>query len=129
MAAISTENRSTREKQVQQESDAAISSGNDDKEKYLDCRSVRGDREPISDDEQNGTKTDDAKSFLRYDERSWLVIRPVSPSTTQSPFLCLGGSVYHLFLRDPPLLMEQFMMHRSFLKPPPAGSRSYSRTG
>lgn len=72
MAAISTENRFTREKHQKQESDAATGSGNDDKENDLACRSVRGDRErPIFDDEQNGAKSDDAKPFLRYDERSW----------------------------------------------------------
>ena len=66
MAAISTENRFTREKHQKQESDA------DDKEKDLDCCSVRGDRErPISDDEQDGAKSDNAKHFLTYEERSW----------------------------------------------------------
>lgn len=69
MPAISTENESTGEKQ---ESDAATSSGNDDKEKVLDCGSVRGDRgRTITADEQNSAESDDAKSFLRYDERRW----------------------------------------------------------
>ena len=75
MAAISTENEFVEEKQ---ESDAATSSGNDNKEKDLDCGSVRGDRGRIvTVDEQNGAKSDDAKSFLRYDERRWSVTRSV----------------------------------------------------
>lgn len=69
MAAISTEIKFTEE---QQESDPATRPGNDDKEKDLDCGSVRGDRErPTAADEQRVVESDDAKSFLRYDERRW----------------------------------------------------------
>jgi len=60
MATISTENNFTG---GQQES----RSGNDDKEKDLDCGSVRS----TTADEHRVVESDDAKSFIRYDERRW----------------------------------------------------------
>jgi hypothetical protein len=69
MVTISAENKVTGE---QQESDAATRSGDDDKEKGLDRGSVRGYRErPTAAGEQGVVESDDAQSFLRYDERRW----------------------------------------------------------
>jgi len=68
MATISTENKFTRKKSPLV-SDAAI---NDEKEVDLERSPVRGDQErPTTVDAQKGAEIDEAKSFLRYDERRW----------------------------------------------------------
>lgn len=72
MTTISTQNKLIRQT-PSQTSDAAIGLGADDeKEPVLDHGSIREDQERHSTaDVQKAAQTDDAKSFLRYDERHW----------------------------------------------------------
>ena len=72
MATISTQNKLARQT-PSQTSDAAIGLRDDDeKEPVLERGSLREDQDRHSTaDVQKDAQTDDAKSFLRYDERHW----------------------------------------------------------
>jgi len=65
MATISTQNKLDGET-PSRESDAAIGFGDDEKDDF-----VRGDQERHSTADAQDADFDDAKSFLRYDERRW----------------------------------------------------------